>query len=157
MIVGCNVGEQLDSTTGANIADTTKSFLAICILASSSRKQYHPIALAPGLFWLKAGDGFSVTNARAISRVQILAGLQQLRGPYSLCKTNSRVVLFAMSFMETVIVLPSEEIVKRMTSTTFPSRLSVSSIVCSSIRLTDTLVLLRSPLNGVSVPSSFAV
>jgi len=78
-------------------------------------------------------------------------GLQELRGPYSLCKTNSLVVLFAMSFMETLIVLPSEEIVKRMTSTTFPSRLSVSSIVCSSIRLT-----LGSAKLKVS-PSSFNV
>lgn len=75
---------------------------------------------------------------------------------YCLCKTNCRVVPCSLFAMERVIVFPSAASVKRLTSTTFPLRLSVSSIVFSPARLTETRVWLRSPLTGVSVPSNLA-
>ena len=59
--------------------------------------------------------------------------------------------------LATYSVLPSAETVKRVTLTTFPARLSVSSIVSSATCFTDTMVLLASPCNGTSVPSNFAV
>ena len=79
----------------------------------------------------------------------------QLRA-YRLWATNWQVFPSGLSFLETVLVFPSAETVERVTSTILPSRLSVASTVCSSILFTETIVLLRSPLIGVSVPSNFA-
>jgi hypothetical protein len=63
---------------------------------------------------------------------------------------------FHLSSMKTVIVFPSAESVKRVTSTSFPvlfvtllDRILVNA-------LTETTVLLRLPLKGVSVPSNLA-
>src|ERR1035437_7047101 len=104
---------------------------------------------------------FSPIEAIRLSgwRVSFEGGLWDIREAkpaHCLWQTHCRVPPFTLSSMEKVIVFPSAEGVKRITSTTFPSCLSVSSIMFSPMRLTETMVLLRSPSIGVSVPSNLA-
>jgi hypothetical protein len=76
---------------------------------------------------------------------------------YCFSATNWPLVPCNLSAHATVMLLPSEATVMRLTPITFPSRLSVSSMVFLPVCLTDTLVVPGSPLYGASVPFSFAV
>src|SRR5262249_52829666 len=78
------------------------------------------------------------------------------RAGYGLDATKLAVVPCSLSSTSIFIVLPSGEIVMRLTEMTFPSRLSVSSMVFALIFFSDTLVTPGSPLNGYSLPSNFA-
>lgn len=68
------------------------------------------------------------------------------RRRYCFAASNLKVVLCSLSSPSSFMVCPSGEIVIRATEITFPSRLSVSSMVLSSIFLSDTLVVPGSPL-----------
>src|SRR5208282_4702764 len=76
---------------------------------------------------------------------------------YCFMAVNLAVVSASRSCDAKVRVLPSADTVMRVTLIGLPSRLSVSSTVFASMRLTETLVTPGSPLYGASVPSSFAV
>src|SRR6516225_3649504 len=76
---------------------------------------------------------------------------------YCFVAVNSACVPCNLSSTTTFIVFPSADTVIRATLITFPSRLSVSSIVLAPVFFTETLVVPGSPLYGASVPSNFAV
>ena len=65
---------------------------------------------------------------------------------YCFSATNWPVVPCSLSIETMLIVFPSELTVMRFTLITLPFRLSVSSIVFLSIRLTETFVVPGSPL-----------
>src|ERR1017187_10198913 len=75
---------------------------------------------------------------------------------YCLCAINCRTLPFALFSMEIVTVFPSAESVQRVTLTTFPSCFSISSIVFSPMRFSETMAFVRSPLISVGVPSNLA-